>query len=113
MIEFFFIGIIFLLSYLISFFINLSETFNNIFIEEEKPKPPKPKLIKIQPKNKSNDIQKKLIEEYLYWLFNSDYLNYKDYPNLFPSIYLHYNPKTKLDWQEIFIEIKKDLHHLI
>ncbi len=103
MIEFFIIGTIFMFSYILSFFINFDSLVDD--------KPIKTK--KISPKDKSNFIQKKLVEEYLYWLFNSEYLKYKDYPTLFPYVNQHYNPKTKLDWQEIFIEIKKDLHHLI
>jgi hypothetical protein len=56
-------------------------------------KPLKP--TKIPPKDKSNFIQKKLVEEYLYWLFNSEYIKYKDYSTFFPYIMHHYNPKTK------------------
>jgi len=63
----------------------------------------------IEPKNLPKQTQKKLIEEYYYWLINSEYINFNDYNKFFPYIKENFNPQTEKQWISILHLIKKEL----
>jgi hypothetical protein len=63
----------------------------------------------VEPKKKTKYIKNQLINEYNYWLINSDYISIKNYRDVFPYTFHHYKPINELEWKEIFLQIKKQL----
>lgn len=85
----------FVLIYTISFIFNFK-----IDISED---------VYVEPKRKTKFIRNNLINEYNYWLINSDYISIKNYKDVFPCTFHHYKPINELEWKEIFLQIKKQL----
>jgi hypothetical protein len=63
----------------------------------------------VEPKKKTKYIKNQLINEYNYWLINSDYISIKNYRDVFPYTFHNYKPINELEWKEIFLQIKKQL----
>jgi hypothetical protein len=63
----------------------------------------------VEPKKKTKYIKNQFINEYNYWLINSDYISIKNYRYVFPYTFHHYKHINELEWKEIFLQIKKQL----